>query len=1040
MISKQFEELIRFWRSIEALSPQDPPKLSPQDKQPVVDWKDRALPPWLHPAHLNRYIEPTKMWRYSIYLGLFNKQTFASLLEEKLGKSDVYEERVNGKCCLLAISVDELGKPIPESLVLSMPGWTIGAILEGGLEELDVQGTPNSKGFGSRKAQSPTLQTSDSGYARFDAIQNDLREELALRTGQLEAGVAVDFDWLTDFTSYAVRKCQIFDLFEGTPTHRIKCAVIQRPKPDAIKTTNPKVEDELLNSFFIKDLNKVLASGLHGSSHALIQYVSQSHAFTKWDVRTHLDKAFAELTPAAFPRGTWPSAHPLAFSQQMAVNAIWSRLSEAPGLFAVNGPPGTGKTTLLRDLVAGVIVKRAEVLKGLKHPFGSKKTVDIGSKTIPYFPLNESLLGHLIVVASSNNGAVENISLELPRVDSIDPMWQGKTDFWRDIGSAIISDDAWGLLAGKLGNKKNRNDFASHLFWSKGDDEQAIGLRVHLEAIVKKVQKPQLHWLMAVKQFETAQLNETMLRDALSAAANRPQALAALETQYATLQLEDSRLQSKLQMLEDSKVSANDQRSKLKASRAAIELDLQRIIATKPGILEWISTFGGAHRHWRAKLNASEIQFDASKVAEDQAIQVREAVVGKLQRTVSQIKTLSAELLTADRNVEQTRAAQYQDKLRFGDYLPTADATDEEREKSSPWSHPDWRQARIVLFLAALDLHRSFVETNASKMLVNLSLAMDVLGGSVADPDARQHAFDSLGLVCPVISTTFASTSSLFGNMGAESIGWLLIDEAGQAAPQAAVGAIWRAKRVVVVGDPLQLEPVVNVPRMVEVSSAKYYGDVDAWWHPSRTSVQTLADNATCLGTTMSTSGNDIWVGAPLRVHRRCDEPMFSISNEIAYDGLMVHGKSPTSSTLPSSSWRNVPSTEQDAQGNWIPAEGKILEDLIQDLVINHPDIQHQLYLVSPFRDVVAQLRTIGKTNGLDAQRIGTIHTTQGKEADAVIVVLGGGSAGARDWAASKPNLLNVAATRAKTRLYVIGDRSEWSKRRYFDVASSMLG
>jgi hypothetical protein len=45
---------------------------------------------------------------------------------------------------------------------------------------------------------------------------------------------------------------------------------------------------------------------------------------------------------------------------------------------------------------------------------------------------------------------------------------------------------------------------------------------------------------------------------------------------------------------------------------------------------------------------------------------------------------------------------------------------------------------------------------------------------------------------------------------------------------------------------------------------------------------------------------------------------------------------------------------------------------------------------------------------------------------------------GAKEWASRRPNLMNVAVSRAKRRLYVIGNEA-WAARRYFDVLASRL-
>jgi MoxR-like ATPase len=57
--------------------------------------------------------------------------------------------------------------------------------------------------------------------------------------------------------------------------------------------------------------------------------------------------------------------------QQAAVNRARSEL-KGEGIFAVNGPPGTGKTTLFRDLVAACVVDRALAMTSFDNPQDKK--------------------------------------------------------------------------------------------------------------------------------------------------------------------------------------------------------------------------------------------------------------------------------------------------------------------------------------------------------------------------------------------------------------------------------------------------------------------------------------------------------------------------------------------------------------------------------------------------------------------------------------------------------------------------------------------
>lgn len=257
------------------------------------------------------------------------------------------------------------------------------------------------------------------------------------------------------------------------------------------------------------------------------------------------------------------------------------------------------------------------------------------------------------------------------------------------------------------------------------------------------------------------------------------------------------------------------------------------------------------------------------------------------------------------------------------------------------------------------------------------------------------------------------------------------------------------------VGDPIQIEPVVTIDNTIIEDIKKSYS-VESNYLSSSTSVQRLADLANPYGTYKEETQE--WIGIPLWVHRRCLNPMFNISNKIAYGEKMVLPEDmkklyKPEDNLGGSKWVSIKGdTAENKQ--FVKQQGEFILDYVrrffeEEEALKNEKEKHEeraIYIISPFTEIVQKLKDMFKNSDLSMHSyslkvdewikkcIGTVHTFQGKEAHTVLFVCGTdkNSEGARKWICEKPNLLNVAATRAKKRFVLIADESLFKFEDYF--------
>ncbi|MDP3269524.1 MAG: AAA domain-containing protein [Legionella sp.] len=1056
----------------------------------LVEEKTNRILPWLRSNQGDFY--------YVVYLLPFDKNELTKLstrffpLEYQDQNSTDLEEKLDdeGLTCFARITVDKYGSPLWSGLSVSTMPWAMGMMQSGEFEQLtedlyqrDMTLLKSAINVLENEFEKTRLGASTKGLFDVHLLHNLLNVLIkwAQFTPKYPLGIKIK--------AYPVKEIK-------TPAESLKVLTQNLPvlENEMADDNESLVEEqlsnneplEILNSFYISDLEKSIRF-LKNKDHEIIKsYINGS--LNRTDVLSVENQIslINQLYPMNTPLGRWPSdsKNMMSMMQQYFINQCFNPSLLQP-IMATNGPPGTGKTTLLKDIISENIVKRARALStfdSVQDCFIEKRKIVISDKVVTISILREELTGFELLVASSNNTAVENISKELPLKNNLGPEYRETCQYLRPVAAKLRanhynnrvlpisqSSQPWGLISVALGKSANRNEFINRFFFSPDSDnnlKDRLNLGEYLSIWEWRDQYRGPGFNDAKKVFKATYDAVVLLQNQLQQFAELGQIV--LEDPWVTkikkIENQQRNLEEECKKINEEKIQQEQSLVLLAHHKKLVYQEIEQTLCFKPSLLKRI-------------FNTTEAR--SFKVVVQQLQDRRFKLTQELLELQEKIECLSKQLLENQtalakgealinkyqiKNQEMLEQFKYFKTLFPKVNLPSHIISNEDQIRSY-WQCEHYNKLRSDLFIHGLQLHEAWLAESLQQKCFggNLFALNSLLSGK--KPISFQDElviWQSLFMVIPVVSSTFASIGRQFKNLEAQSLGLLLIDEAGQAIPQAAIGALLRCKKVIVVGDPRQIEPVMTLPPHLIEGVAKHHfnSNFNPYWLPHITSIQRLADLASPIGTLVNLNNQPEWIGVPLLVHRRCLEPMFSIANEIAYDNKMINARGVEQFNYTNghiSVWFDVPGIATEKQ--YVPEQGKWVLNLFIAL-FNEEKKLPDLFIITPFRIVKNQISNLFQNQDrwkhrIDPQltinpiefrawvskHIGTVHTFQGKEAHKVILVLGTdkNQLGAINWACSKPNLLNVALTRATERIYLVGDWDLWANKRYFSNASAQL-
>ena len=312
--------------------------------------------------------------------------------------------------------------------------------------------------------------------------------------------------------------------------------------------------------------------------------------------------------------------------------------------------------------------------------------------------------------------------------------------------------------------------------------------------------------------------------------------------------------------------------------------------------------------------------------------------------------------------------------------------------------------------------------------------------------EAKYRRFAKLA---PCMVTNFHMAPSFFTAWQGEDIPlWntidlLIVDEAGQVAPDVGAGLFALARRALVVGDVHQIAPIWSTGEGVDRATAVQFGLTTV---PRDEEYDRLAQagytNAS--GNLMQIANRACTVqqfddarGLMLLEHRRCLPPIIDYCNQLAYAGRLqaLRPLAPWEALFQPFEAMHVDGRDVKAGASrtnaeeaqaivaWLMSNRARIEAHYSALAGHPRPLAELVGVVTPFAAQAALIASLLRKQSKDAVlTVGTVHALQGAERAIIVFSPTYGAPVAEPFFDQSPNMLNVAVSRARDSFVVIGN------------------